>query len=88
MSSYDNVVEAILENAARDAKYKSPKIQKEILHILAIKVRDVICKEIEMTNFVFLLMKLEMSQKGEQMTIILRFVDKDGFIKERFFHIV
>jgi hypothetical protein len=33
-------------------------------------------------------MKLEMSKKNEQMAIILRFVDEDGFIKERFFHIV
>jgi hypothetical protein len=41
-----------------------------------------------MPNFVFLLMKLGMSRKREQMAIILRFVDKDGFIRERFFDIV
>jgi hypothetical protein len=31
----------VLTNAPRNAKYTSPQIQKEILHIFATKVRDV-----------------------------------------------
>jgi hypothetical protein len=39
LTSYnDNVDEVVLENAPRNAKYTSPKIQKEILHIIASKV--------------------------------------------------
>jgi hypothetical protein len=41
----DNVAKIVLENASRSAKYTSPKIQKDILHIIASKVRDVICKK-------------------------------------------
>ena len=33
-------------------------------------------------------MKSRDESKREQMAIILRFVNKEGFIKERFFHIV
>jgi len=42
----DKVVGVVLTNDQRNGKYKSPQIQKEILHIIAIKVRDVIRKEI------------------------------------------
>uniref|UniRef100_A0A2N9I7N1 HAT C-terminal dimerisation domain-containing protein n=1 Tax=Fagus sylvatica TaxID=28930 RepID=A0A2N9I7N1_FAGSY len=45
-------------------------------------------KKLEMQNFVLSLMKARDESKKEQMAIILRFVDKDGFLKERFFHIV
>ncbi|XP_075654685.1 uncharacterized protein LOC142624827 [Castanea sativa] len=39
----ENVAKVVLENAPRNAKYTSPTIQKEILHILAIvHVRDTI----------------------------------------------
>jgi general stress protein CsbA len=41
-----------------------------------------------MPNFVSLLMKFGMSRKWGQMAIILRFVDKDDFIRGRFFDIV
>jgi hypothetical protein len=84
----DKVVELVLENAPQNAKYISPKIQKEILHILATKVRDAICKEIGDAKFCILVDEVRDESKIEPMTIILRFVDKDGFIWERFFDIV
>ena len=34
----ENVARVVLENASHNAKYTSPTIQKEILHILASKV--------------------------------------------------
>ena len=45
-------------------------------------------KKLGMQNFAFLLMKPGDESKRKQMAIILRFVDKEGFIKERFFHAV
>ncbi|XP_062161851.1 uncharacterized protein LOC133868851 [Alnus glutinosa] len=78
----------VLTNAPRNAKYTSPQIQKEILHIFATKVRDVIRKEIGDAKFCILVDEARDESKREQMAIILRFVDKDGFIRERFFHIV
>ncbi|KAL4654515.1 hypothetical protein ACB092_01G385100 [Castanea dentata] len=62
----DKVASVVFKNAPRNAKYTSPTIQKEILHILASNDES----------------------KKKQMTIILRFVDKNGFLKEHFFHVV
>jgi hypothetical protein len=55
LASYnDNVDEVTLENAPRNTKYTLPKIQKEILHIIASKVRDAIYKEIGDAKFCIL----------------------------------
>jgi len=84
----DDVSGLVLENAPKNAKYTSPKIQKEILHIIANKVGDVIRKEIGDAKFCILIDEARDESKREQMAIILRFVDKDRFIRERFFHVV
>ncbi|XP_030963705.1 zinc finger MYM-type protein 1-like [Quercus lobata] len=84
----DKVASVVLENAPGNAKYTSPTIQKEILHILASNVRNAICKEIGDAKFCILVDEAWDESKREQMAIILRFVDKEGFIKERFFHVV
>jgi hypothetical protein len=89
LASYnDNVARIVLENAPKNAKYTSPKIQKEILHIIANKVRDAIRKEIGDAKFCILIDEARNELKREQTTIILRFIDKDGFFRERFFHIM
>lgn len=84
----DDVSELVLENAPKNAKYTSPKIQKEILHIIANEVRDMIRKEIGDAKFCILVVEARDESKREQMAIILRFVNKNGFIRERFFHVV
>ena len=58
------------------------------MHILANNVRNAIHEEIGDAKFCILVYEARDESKREQMTIILRFVDKEGFIKERFFHIV
>ena len=57
------VASVVLENAPGNAKYTSPTIQKEILHILASNVRNAIREEIGDANFAFLLMKPGMSRR-------------------------
>ena len=84
----DKVASVVLENALRNAKYTSPTIQKEILHILTSNVRNAIREKIGDAKFCILVDETRDESKREQMAIILRFVDKEGFIKERFFHIV
>ena len=84
----DKVASVVLENAPGNAKYTSPTIQKEILHILANNVRNAIREEIGDAKFCILVDEAQDESKREQMAIILRFVDKEGFIKERFFHVV
>ena len=58
------------------------------MYILASNVRNAIYEEIGDAKFCILVDKAQDESKREQMAIILRFVDKEGFIKERFFHIV
>ncbi|KAL4599349.1 hypothetical protein ACB092_11G120400 [Castanea dentata] len=84
----DKVASVVLKNAPRNAKYTSPTIQKEILHILASNVRNAIREEIGDAKFCILVDEARDESKKKQMPIILRFVEKNGFIKERFFHVV
>ena len=58
------------------------------MHILASNVRNAIREEIGDAKFCILIDEAQDESKREQMAIILRFVDKEGFIKERLFHIV
>ncbi|KAL5827071.1 hypothetical protein ACOSQ4_018868 [Xanthoceras sorbifolium] len=63
----------VLENSPQNTKYTSPRIQKELLNILANEVRAKI--------------SVDESNK-EQMAIILRYVDLKGFVRERFFQVM
>jgi hypothetical protein len=45
-------------------------------------------KEIGDAKFCILVDEAQDESKREQMAIILRFANKDGFIRERFFHVV
>ena len=58
------------------------------MHILASNVRNAIREEIGDAKFCILVDEARNESKREQMAIILRFVDKEGFIKEHFFHVV
>ncbi|KAK1391494.1 zinc finger MYM-type protein 1-like [Heracleum sosnowskyi] len=79
-----DISNVVLENAPKT----SPKVQKDILHIFASKVRNKIRNEIGDSKFCILVDEaLDASQK-EQMAIVLRFVDVYGVISERFFDIV
>ena len=84
----DKVTSVVLKNTPGNAKYTSPTIQKEILHILASNVRNTIREEIGNAKFCILVDEAWDELKREQVAIILRFIDKEGFIKERFFHVV
>ncbi|XP_047309415.1 zinc finger MYM-type protein 1-like [Impatiens glandulifera] len=78
----------VLEKAPRNATYTSPTIQKEILHIFANKVRKKIREEIGDAKFCILVDEAKDISNKEQMSIILRFVDCLGILRERFFDIV
>ncbi|XP_062009151.1 uncharacterized protein LOC133725784 [Rosa rugosa] len=84
----EEVAKVTLENAPRNATYTSPRIQKEILSILANRVRRKICEEVGEAKFCLLIDEALDESKKEQMAIILRFVDSHGFVRERFFHVV
>ncbi|XP_025702547.1 uncharacterized protein [Arachis hypogaea] len=89
LGSYnERVKKNVLENAPKNAKYTSNDVQKEILHILATKVRNSIREEIGDAKFCIIVDEARDESKKEQMAIVLRFVTLDGFVKERFFDLV
>jgi hypothetical protein len=77
-----------LENAPLNAKYTSPDIQKEILSIIAMKIRKHIRDEVGDAKFSILVDETCDVSKREQMALVLRFVDKDGVLQEMFFYCI
>ncbi|XP_050374625.1 uncharacterized protein LOC126792201 [Argentina anserina] len=87
-SEAKDIAKVVLDNAPKHAMYIAPSIQKEILDIIATKIRSRIRAEIGDAKFCILVDEsLDVSHK-EQMAIIIRFVDEDGFLQERFLEIV
>ena len=89
LASYiEHVSSVVLNNALQNASYTLNSIQKEILQILANKIRIVIREKIGESKFCIIVDEARDESKKEQMTIILRFVDKAGFVREHFFDLV
>ncbi|KAL7596353.1 hypothetical protein Lser_V15G28107 [Lactuca serriola] len=89
LASYnDEVANVILENAPYNSKYTSGDIQKEILSIIANKVRKHIRSEVGDSYFCVMVDESRDESKKEQMAIVLRFVDAEGIIQERFLDLV
>ncbi|XP_075504412.1 uncharacterized protein LOC142541843 [Primulina tabacum] len=63
-------------------------IQKDVLNIISNQVRAKIRKEIEDAKFCILVDEARDASNKEQMAIVLRFVDTEGFLRERFFAIL
>ena len=89
LATYDDEIGAVvLGNAPQNAKYTSPTIQKEIMHIISSNVQSEIRKEIGDAKFCLLVDESRDESKREQMAVVIRFVDKNGFTRERFIDIV
>lgn len=85
LASYnESVPEIVLDNAPKNAKCTSSYIQNKLLSILARKVRSYIREEISDSKFCIIVDEACDESKREQMSIVLRFVDKDGILRERF----
>ncbi|KAJ4807146.1 zinc finger MYM-type-like protein [Rhynchospora pubera] len=82
LASYNNSVkEVVLENAPKNAKYTSSTVQKEILHTFAHEVQKTIREDIGNSKFCLIVDESRDASKKEQMGIVVRFVDKEGFIR-------
>ncbi|KAI3448770.1 hypothetical protein Pfo_005435 [Paulownia fortunei] len=84
----DEVRSIILKNAPQHASYISPQIQKEILSLHVSRIQRFIRKEIHDAKYYFIVDESGDESKKEQMAIVLRFVNNEGFIRERFFDVV
>ncbi|KAL1359585.1 hypothetical protein AAHE18_04G117300 [Arachis hypogaea] len=88
-TSYNKEVDAVvLDNAPQNAIYTSPSIQKEILHVFARKVQNEIRNEIGNAKFCLIVDEARDESRREQMALVVRFVDKHGFVKERLIDVV
>ncbi|QHO41430.1 uncharacterized protein [Arachis hypogaea] len=83
-SCNQNVNNVVLENA----QYISSGVQKDILHIFARKVRATIREEIGDSKFCIIIDEARDESKREQMSVILRSVDKHGCVQERPFDLI
>ena len=88
VASYDKKVAEVIAKAPKNETYISPQIQKQILHVFSMKVMNAIREEIGDAKFCIVVDETRDESVREQMAVILRFVDKDGFILERFFWVV
>ncbi|KAL7586576.1 hypothetical protein Lser_V15G38314 [Lactuca serriola] len=89
LASYNKTIDdVVLENAPQNAKYTSPDIQKEILRVLATNVQKAIRDEIGTAKFCLIVDESQDESKKEQMAIVVRFVDRDGHVKERFLDLI
>ncbi|XP_057443895.1 uncharacterized protein LOC130736055 [Lotus japonicus] len=89
LASYNKEVDdVVLENARQNAKYTSPTIQKEIVHVFARNVQSDIRKEIGDAKFCLLVDEARDESKREQMALVIRFVDKNGYVKKHFLDII
>ena len=78
-----------MAKAPKNATYTSPHIQrKKILHVISTKVKKAIREEIGDANFCILVDEGRDESMKEQMAMVLRYVDTDGFVQEQFYGIV
>ncbi|XP_025608200.1 uncharacterized protein [Arachis hypogaea] len=84
-SCNQNVNNVVLENAPENAQYISPGVQKDILHIFTREVRATIREEIGDSKFCIIIDETRDESEREQMSVVLRFVDKHSCVQERFF---
>ena len=83
----EKVVE-IIEKALKNATYTAPRIQKEILHVFSAKVKKAIWEEIGDAKFCIMVDEARDESMKEQMVVVFRYVDVEGFVKERFFALI
>ena len=79
---------AVLDEAPRNALYASPTTQKQILHILTNKVSNSIREETSDAKYCIIVYEARDESEREQRSLVLRFIDKDGYVQERFFELI
>ncbi|XP_042415036.1 zinc finger MYM-type protein 1-like [Zingiber officinale] len=88
LTMYNDELSKAIAKAPKNAKYTSHDIQKQILHVLSVRVKNTIREEIGVAKYCIIVDEARDESKREQMSIVLRFVDSNGFIQERFFGLV
>ncbi|XP_062088660.1 uncharacterized protein LOC133795220 [Humulus lupulus] len=80
----DEVSVVALKNAPENLRLTSPRIQKDIVNACAIETIDVIIKDMGDAVFSILVDESRDVSIKEQMVVMFRYVDKRGYVIERF----
>ncbi|CAN1121593.1 Zinc finger MYM-type protein 1 [Linum perenne] len=80
----DSIQRVVLDNAPQNQRMTSPDIQKDIVHAIASEITKAIIKDLENDFFCILVDEARDVSIKEQMAIVLRFVDQNGSVVERF----
>ena len=88
MTFWNEKVVEIIEKAPKNATYTSPRIQKEILHVYSTKVKKANREEIGDAKFCIMVDEARNESMKEQMAMVFRYVDIEGFVKECFFELI
>lgn len=86
--SNDEIKRVVLLNAPENAKMTSPEIQKQICNVMASLTTKAIIKDIGDSFFSLLVDEARDISTKEQMSVVLRYVNKNGFVIERFLAMV
>ncbi|XP_021980297.1 zinc finger MYM-type protein 1-like [Helianthus annuus] len=84
----EEIAKYILSNAPKNCQMTAPSIQKDICNCFAEEVLKMIFEELGDDVFSLLVDESRDISKKEQMAMVLRFVDKLGFVKERYIGVV
>ena len=85
ISLHDQIVKEKIETGPRNAIYTSPGIQNSLLKILGDMIRKSVCDGVkEAKMFSLLVDETKDISKTEQVSIVVRFVDNKGSIREHF----
>lgn len=88
LASYnDKIASVVLQNAALNISYTSSQKRRFFLSFL-VRLRKRYVRRFGVVKFCIFVNETRDESKKEQTALILRFVDKDDFIRERFFGFV
>jgi hypothetical protein len=79
--SYSEKLVEVVAKAPKNATYTSSKVHKQILHVFSTKVKEIIRDEIGDTKFCLIVDEAHDESMKEQMAIVLRFVNNNGFVR-------
>ena len=89
VASYNNdIKKLVFRNAPQNLKLSSPDVQKQIIHAAAQILREEIVKDIQYSKrFSIIVDEARNVSTKEQMALVLRFIDRNGVVKEQFLEI-
>jgi hypothetical protein len=85
---YNKHLVQVTAKVPKNVTYTSPLVQKEIFHVFSTEVNEVIRDEIDDVKFCFIIDEARNESIKEHIAIVLRFVNKNGFVRESFFELV